>query len=783
MTPGRTVDVRDLESILLARDYARELFADTGELRRSGRNYEAACPFCGKARHLSISMDKPLWRCWACNESGDWIKYLERRRGWDFKEALAYLAQAAGVDMPSFNQEEYKAHARRAEVLEEAYAYFVEALSGPSGEPVRQYLERRGYSREDVKAMGLGAYTDRAALVSHVKAKGCTEEELSGTGLLDQAGVWGSVYSLVIPWRDPSGRAIGFIGRALADSPEDLEALKARDLQKYRYTYGLKVSAGLLGWERARADKRVLLVEGVMDALLLNARELSVPAVSMGGKSLSEDQLETLESSGVQELLLALDQDQAGQDATESLLLRLARSPRLHPLVVSWDGQKDPDALVRTSGCEAMEAALNSSRGAGEWLALRTVRTTDAGVLTPRGQEQALARASEVYSVLEDPLARGDFKRTLAYELELSPEELDGRLGAAAERAAQDRAQARLVSDLEALQRTVREGNFEAAEDGLEETLRGYRQRRGVSAPEPYRLDRLREDLKLSPDSLHTGFESLSQALIPPGAVTIVAGRTGHGKTTFMLNLLVNLLGRYPRRRFAFFSYEEAVRWIGLKLVMLTAGTVLDREHNQREYMRYISEGRRDEPDIDRALELYDEWTSSGRLLLVDKAYPAEDLVSVIGSECTHGDVGAVLVDYIQKLRLRRATSEPRYVQVQRVSELLREQAVLSNVPVILGAQLGRGDKAEDKDKRVRLDNLRESGDIEQDANLVLGLYNDSQDKSDEAGKADPAETVDLRVRVLKNRGGRSGYYADLDFTRASLRIKDKDRTKGWSSK
>lgn len=778
MNERKKVDVQDLYSILLSRDYGRILFSDLGETKKSGREWLADCPFCHKDKHFSYSSEKPVWKCWACNESGSWIDYLIKRNGWDFKEALVYLAEAAGVDVPSFDQEEYRAHARRAEVLEEAYSYFVEALSGPAGEPVRQYLERRGYSQEDVQAMGLGAYVNRAALVSHVKAKGCTEEELSGTGLLDKDRVWGDVYSLVIPWRDPSGRAIGIVGRALTDSPEDLEALKAKNLQKYRYTYGMKTSAGLLGWERARAHKRVLLVEGVMDALLLNARKLSVPAVSLGGKSLSDAQLETLESSGVRELLLALDQDQAGQDATESLLLRLARSPRLHPLVVSWEGQKDPDALVRTSGREAMEAAVNGSRGAGEWLALRAVRTTEAPVLTPRGQEQALARASEVYAVLEDPLARGDFKRTLAYELELSLEELDGRLDAAAQAAAQERARARLVSDLEALQRTVREGNFEAAEDGLEETLRGYRQRRGVSAPEPYRLDRLREDLLSSPEGLHTGFESLPYVQIPPGAVTIVAGRTGHGKTTFMLNLLANLLIRYPRRRFVFFSYEEAVRWIGLKLVMLTAGRVLDREHNQAAYMRYLSDGQGTEPDIEEALELYDEWTSSGRLLLVDKAYPAEDLVSIIGSLCTRGDVGAVLVDYIQKLRLRRVTAEPRYVQVQRVSELLREQAVLSNVPVILGAQLGRGDKAEDKDKRVRLDNLRESGDIEQDANLVLGLYNSSQDHSDEEGKADPAETVPLMVRVLKNRGGRSGYHTDLDFTRASLRIKDKPKSR-----
>ena len=62
------------------------------------------------------------------------------------------------------------------------------------------------------------------------------------------------------------------------------------------------------------------------------------------------------------------------------------------------------------------------------------------------------------------------------------------------------------------------------------------------------------------------------------------------------------------------------------------------------------------------------------------------------------------------------------------MSQLLLEQAVNQDIPIILGAQASRAGAGE----RIKLEHLRESGDIEQDANLVLGLYNESVTKTEE---------------------------------------------------
>ena len=90
-----------------------------------------------------------------------------------------------------------------------------------------------------------------------------------------------------------------------------------------------------------------------------------------------------------------------------------------------------------------------------------------------------------------------------------------------------------------------------------------------------------------------TGYKALDQYVrIPRGAITVVAGRPANGKTSFQLNLLVNML-RNPANRnynFYFFSYEEAQKYITAKLIMIMAGEVLHDFKNLDAYLGYLKE-------------------------------------------------------------------------------------------------------------------------------------------------------------------------------------------------
>lgn len=207
---------------------------------------------------------------------------------------------------------------------------------------------------------------------------------------------------------------------------------------------------------------------------------------------------------------------------------------------------------------------------------------------------------------------------------------------------------------------------------------------------------------------------------------------------------------------------------IALKLIMIRAGVLLNQNSNYEAYINYMKTKRgsvdASGKKIEHALAEYEKLNSAGRLLICDEMYPVEDLATVISLLNQRGDTGAVIVDYIQKISPGQAQSQ-RYLDIKLISSRLVERAVKLKIPIILGAQLGRGTDG----SKPKLENLRESGDIEQDANLVLSLYTKAVEDMD-SSKAE----VPMEVSILKNRAGASDRKVDMVFNRPALKITEK---------
>lgn len=765
-------DIQAIYSILLARNYQEQLFSSLPGKRKKekgGRETLVDCPLCHKESHFSYSSLEPLWRCWSCGESGDWIKYLEKTSGLTFQQALQELASIAGVEISPQVQTNYQTYVRKADILETAQDYFTEELNTKmTGQPaeVYRYLQARGYTPDDILNMDLGAYVDRQELQDELKGKGYTEQEIKDSGLLTQG--FGVDYQLTLLWKDQAGRAIGIVGRPILSDQE----IKAKGLSKYKYSYGLEKDQGLIGFSSVRGSAQVVLVEGVLDALFLNYKGFKV--VAMGGTSLSTTQLQAIETAGTKEILLAMDMDTPGQDATEKILKSLAISS-LRAYVVSLPGgYKDPDDLVRKAGAQAFQEALEKAERWSKWLARRIVSKQD--ISTDRGLDKALEEALDTQVSIADRIDQRAFLDSLRQATGLSEDDLASRLQEASQKASAKRKRETLQNHLQDIQQKASQGDIIGAELELSKALKDIQGSRGVEAPEPYLVADLITDILSTSPSLATGYKALDKsARIPIGAITIIAGRPGHGKTTFQLNILANLLKTYPAKKFYFFSYEESRKAIATKLIMIMAGQTLEQDNNYGAYINYLKEKRGSQPKIERALQEYEHFTSTGRLIISDRMAPAEDLAKTIGLLAKGGEAGAVIVDYIQRIPVLRPAGQ-RYLDIKLASSLLLEQAVSKDIPIILGAQLGR-DRG--SDSKVKLDNLRESGDIEQDANLVLGLYNQSVEKIENrenelASKLDPV--IDLEVSVLKNRAGVAGRSYTLTLNRPVFQIIDKDR-------
>ena len=290
------------------------------------------------------------------------------------------------------------------------------------------------------------------------------------------------------------------------------------------------------------------------------------------------------------------------------------------------------------------------------------------------------------------------------------------------------------------------------------------------------------QSMQSEPSAIATGFKELDKiAHVKPGAITIVAGRPSHGKTTFLLNLMMQQTEANPDKQFYFFSYEQTFNQLVTRLLMRQSGVVIDPYGgNYEQYSRYVKSRRADEPAIEAARRRLADLVNN-RVFLVDERFPVEQLAAVLTQLSKRQNIGAVYIDYIQKIGTNQK-SYSRQTELQAISNQLLGRALSLKIPIVMGAQFnregvraGRGQPqtsepgAEKKRKPITEDYIREAGDIEQDANLILGLWDDIK----EGGKNDG-----LAVYVLKNRDGEPRHKPTiLNYFRDIYKISDANET------
>ncbi|MEX2161856.1 MAG: DNA primase [Anaerolineales bacterium] len=300
-----------------------DLVSETVQLRRAGKNHTGFCPFHSNTRTPSFVVfpETGTWRCFGqCNEGGDIFKFVMKKEGWDFPEALRRLAERAGVQLHAPTPREMAAkeqHGRLRQLLEEAVTFFRHQLiNTEAGRPALNYLRKRGLADASIEAFGLGYAPDSyEALSAHLQANGYTNEEIRDAGLLTERED-GRSYDrfrnrLMFPIRDGGGRMAGFGARALreGDEPKYLNSPQNELFDKGSLLYGLDKARKAI-----RSEDQTVIVEGYMDVIGLNQAGFA-NAVSPMGTALGEAQLRQLKRLS-RRIVLALDADAAGTQAT-----------------------------------------------------------------------------------------------------------------------------------------------------------------------------------------------------------------------------------------------------------------------------------------------------------------------------------------------------------------------------------------------------------------------------------------------------------------------------------
>ena len=342
-------------------------------------------------------------------------------------------------------------------------------------------------------------------------------------------------------------------------------------------------------------------------------------------------------------------------------------------------------------------------------------------------------------------------------------------------------------AQLELSKKTVREyskavdsGNLKEAIEILQKGLNNIKVI-GDLLPPFKNYNTILEDISTLPPAYKTGYSSLDSFIgFTPGAITLIAGRPSHGKTTFMFNLLLQMSNIYKDEKFYFFSYEEPQKNISVKILNRLIDTDLSgyfREikdlpkHTNYEFIKhYIRSGRTDIANIEEGKRIFKELIDSQRIRIIDRNYSVEELSSLVAQITKKDRVGALFIDYIQRMRTERKTQDKR-TEVAHISDKTLHIAKESGLPIILGAQLNREAK-----KEPSLENLKEAGNLEEDANTVISVYCKAREEEEtESGdKTGKQKIVDIKFKTLKNREGEVNTTETLDWDRYTGVIKER---------
>lgn len=238
-----------------------------------------------------------------------------------------------------------------------------------------------------------------------------------------------------------------------------------------------------------------------------------------------------------------------------------------------------------------------------------------------------------------------------------------------------------------------------------------------------------------------TGFPSVDYAMrggMRPSQLIIVGARPATGKTTMALNISVNVLEKTDKH-VVFVSLEQTADQLVEKIVSVKAGYQFPKTKTEL-----------DKATRAGAIERIEQATNSfpfNRLHVVEKTENIETLCTTIKELCRKYKVAAVVIDYLQLIPAFGERS--RYEGITKISNKLKVLAKDTDVPVVCLAQLSRNS---DNEKRApRMADLRDSGSIEQDADIGILLYNDTNISEEEQAISG---LRNVNFDIQKNRNG-----------------------------
>ena len=394
-------------------------------LKKKGSSYFGLCPFHNeKSPSFSVSRDKQMYYCFGCGAGGNVFTFLMEYENFSFPEALKYLAERAGMELPEeeLNEEAKRAMDEKARLWEMnklSANYFYYLLHSKRGQKGLAYLKDRGITDATIKHFGLG-YSDiyNDDLYRFLKSKGYSDEDLKDSALVtidERRGGSDKFWNRVMfPIMDVNNRVIGFGGRVMGDgSPKYLNSKETKLFDKSRNLYGLNFA-------RSSRKKEIILCEGYMDVISMHQAGFTNAVAALGTAFTSGHG--TLLKRYTENVILSFDSDEAGQRA----ILRaipILKEAGLTVRVLDLTPYKDPDEFIKGLGAQALEERIRKAMSSFMFQVKVAAGRYDQD--DPESKTQFQHEAAKLLATIEEPLERKNYIEAVSREYYIGAKDLE----------------------------------------------------------------------------------------------------------------------------------------------------------------------------------------------------------------------------------------------------------------------------------------------------------------------------------------------------------------------
>ncbi|GAE30685.1 DNA primase [Halalkalibacter hemicellulosilyticusJCM 9152] len=342
-----------------------DVISDHVQLKKQGRQYSGLCPFHGEnTPSFSVSPDKQLYHCFGCGAGGNVFTFLMELENLSFVEAAVQLGKRANIDVsiegtPSTNVSKPQQNMKKAHSIAAKMYHHVLMLT-EEGKLGREYLDERGFTREQVEHFQIGFSPDRWDALSTVLAKReFKQAEMVEASLLGERESDGGTYDrfrnrLMFPIWDAKGQVIAFGGRTISDEkPKYLNSSDSAIFHKSQTLYGLHLARSSI-----RKQSSIVLFEGYVDVIAAWSAGVTNGVATLG-TALTEEQARMMRRNA-ETVTLCYDSDSAGLEAAyknasilqnEGCIVKVAKMPDSY----------DPDDYIQAFGAERFKTDVIGS--------------------------------------------------------------------------------------------------------------------------------------------------------------------------------------------------------------------------------------------------------------------------------------------------------------------------------------------------------------------------------------------------------------------------------------